>query len=160
MNQSAGCPGEDVGVPDRGMGGCPPIAPLPKCGSLPVLGWFSSCFFRNNNPFAPPKPYQITHSLMMLLIKLCCLISSSEMPQTSLEQPSAHFIVVIRPFPKSVIVGHFMRQKMMSIESSLFVCTSKVLLKENTNHPILFVSFILRVNWVRVLMLLDSECVL
>lgn len=94
---------------------------------------------------------------MMLLIKLCCLISSSEMPQTSLEQPSAHFIVVIRPFPKSVIVGHFMRQKMMSIESSLFVCTSKVLLKENT---ILFVSFILRVNRVRVLMLLDSERVL
>lgn len=50
-----------------------------------------------------------------------------------------------------------MRQKMMSIESSLFVCTSKVLLKENTNHPILLVSFILRVNRVRVLMLLDSE---
>lgn len=97
---------------------------------------------------------------MMLLIKLCCLISSSEMPQTSLEQPSAHFIVVIRLFPKSVIVGHFMRQKMMSIESSLFVCTSKVLLKENTNHPILLVSFILRVNRVRVLMLLDSERVL
>lgn len=38
-----------------GEWGLRPIFPLPKCGSLPILGWFPLRFRRNNNPPAPPK---------------------------------------------------------------------------------------------------------
>ena len=96
MNQSAGCPEGDMGVPVKGMGVAPHL-PSPKCGSLPILRWFHSCFCRNiTNPPAPPNPYQITSSLMMPLINLYCILSSVLMSHIDHVQLSNHFIVIIQ----------------------------------------------------------------
>lgn len=87
--------------------GLPPIFPLPKCGSLPSSGDFPRVSVRTITLLAPPpkNPYQITYSLMMLLIKLCCLVSPFLMSHIGLIKPSVRFIVIINEI---LIVGYLL----------------------------------------------------
>lgn len=123
-----------MGVPVRGMG----VAPHLSSSKMWVTSHprvISLVFFVGTITLLHPQnPYQITYSLMMLLIKLCCLVSSFLMSHIALAQPSVRFIVY--PSISNLSLWVISCDRRMSIESRLLVCTSKVLLGKNNLPPI------------------------